>query len=112
MNDNDALPLWKREFPDFDGIDFEIPEGFVDVSSREQGRPTFVNEDLGLTLEVDSVDPARRQFADASRFYLLQEEDERCGSADPLLAESDDFADILSEIEAYAAEMRPAMRRS
>lgn len=94
----------KIEFPFFDG---ELPEieGFVDTSSHEDACPSLTNEELGLKLYVDFVDPDKSDLIKQRKSgtcgqYILRTFDE-CGRTEGL-ASSNDLSEIVDMIEGYA----------
>lgn len=112
MTQPSTEPHWKTAFSDFDGMDFEVPEGFEDNSWRHDTCPSFVNEALGLVLYANYKDPALREVPGAPRFSLFERdadaaEDEITDLSE--LAHSEDFADILAAIEQHRAERQPKL---
>lgn len=95
---------WQTEFPDYPAADMPpIPSGFVDTSWRNDLCPSFVSERLRLRLWVDYADPAARECGEESPRFGLQETDEDGGPIDDsVLYDGDDWATVLSTIDATA----------
>ncbi len=93
----DAIPLFQKEFPDFDPATLpSIPAGFEDVSWHNDSCPSFLNEAAGLIIFVDFANPAVRENPDTKRFCLNVWEN---GNTNESLAYSDDWQDILAAID-------------
>lgn len=92
------MTTFDREFPDFPAADMPaIPEGFVDVSWKNDSCPSFLNVDAGLVLFVDYLDPELREEPTCPRFSLGVWDD---GSTGWTLAATDDWAEILAALPA------------
>jgi hypothetical protein len=100
------VPRYLQEFPDFGPMDVEIPEGFEDVSWKNEDCPCFASRDLGLFLYVDNAEAlpggARRQHGirrfvvitgsvEAGEVYHTEHHD--------ILAATDDYEEALASIE-------------
>lgn len=110
MHDKLAEPLWKQAFPDYGALDFELPDGFVDASWRNEACPSFMNKDLDVHLYADYRDPAKREHPESRRFTLLETVDGQFGSSDVVLADTDSFDEVVAAIESRRAERSPGMR--
>lgn len=90
---------YQTEFPDFKPADMPaIPAGFADSSWHNDACPRFENEQLGLTLWVDYLDPAERETA-GRRFLLCTEQTET-------IAESDSMREIVAAIDSFVFDMQ------
>ncbi len=87
------------EFPDF-VLDVVIPEGFEDISFRQDMCPIFYNAELGLHLLVDYKDPDAREFDDGPRFILQMENTGVLDLHTPYstLLETDDYGEVSQHI--------------
>ena len=47
---------WKKEFPELSDLDIQIPDGFKDISKRENLFPCFYDAEKNLLLVVVSND--------------------------------------------------------
>ncbi len=71
----DALPKWRREFPDFPAADMpELPAFAIDSSWHNDSCPSFMiaGDAIGahVMLFVDYADKAKREFPDTERFSI------------------------------------------
>ena len=101
MADGDT-PLFLREFPDFDDPGFKAPEDFEDGSWGNEQCPLFFDDENGLMLGVDYVNPENREFPEGGRFSLHDYARSGARSGPRLVAVSDDLADM----EALAGRVR------
>lgn len=92
---------WQSEFPNFPRLEMpKIPDGFEDVSWRNDACPNFVNDDLGLILFVEPASVSERS-GDFKRFTLYTAGEGgmfACDSRD-VVAEADDWYTIIKYIE-------------
>jgi len=66
---------FQTEFPDFPAADFPaIPDGFEDVSWRNDACPCIVSDALGLQIFIDYTDTESREFPDTKRFTVSNQE--------------------------------------
>ena len=85
---------YQTEFSDYPVADMPaIPADFVDNSWHNDVCPSFVSNDLWMTIWVDYLDPAMRETAYEHRFRLTRGDD-----AD-LVIETNDWQTILTIIE-------------
>ena len=91
---------YKTEFPDF-VLDVEIPEGFDDNSWHNDTMPNWYNESKHLHLWIDYTDDDMREMPGAERKFMLMQGDlEELHTCDcKILADTDDYNDILKEID-------------
>jgi hypothetical protein len=102
----DTVPLWKRTHPEFEGIDFPLPEGFKDTSWQHDTCPSFQNKELGVQLFVDYANPEMREVKGFKRFTLVEYEDGEATDSEAL-AHTDDFAEVLTAIDERRAARAP-----
>lgn len=93
---------FEANFPDFPAEDMPAtPEGFEDVSWYNDTCPSFMNEPAGLIYFVDFSDVEKREIQEPYPRFCLKTWDG--GTTDEVIAESDDFDDILAAIAARKA---------
>lgn len=97
MNTTKPAPTFRTEFTDFPANTLPvIPAGFVDCSWHNDTCPSFVNEEAGLMVFVDYLDPDKREFPESLRFSLHTYDG---GIGEPFIC-SDDWSEIVAAIEA------------
>jgi|LakMenE01Jun11ns_1017448.scaffolds.fasta_scaffold9235343_2 hypothetical protein len=98
-----TTPNWKTEFPDFPEADMPaLPEGWEDISWRNDACPNFVNYKLGVALFVDFAEPEKREIPEYPRFLAYPVyEDGTPASDQPAIAESEDFDTVMKIISKY-----------
>lgn len=98
---------WEVEFPDFEPSDIPaIPEGFEDVSWRNDSCPSFMNEAAGLIIFVEREDAAEREIEETARFNLAVWDQ----GADAHIAGGEDFDVVLEAIANHPAKDLPAVQ--
>ena len=92
---------YDTEFPGF-VLDVKIPEGFEDVSHRNDGSPSFIDLERDLLLFVDFADPLEREFTEeTSRFALFALDGEGCLGDDTPIIATDDYGEVLAAMEGH-----------
>lgn len=92
---------YKRHFFDYT-LDVTIPDGFVDMSYRNDTCPSWaviVSDDERIKLYVDYADCEQREDTDACRFTLVHEND--VTGEYVTLAHTDNYNEILTVIEKW-----------
>ena len=91
---------YRQEFPDFDNV-ITLPDGWEDVSWKNDVCPSFFNKEKKVILYLDYEDPAKRENATLTRYgaYPTNAEGERI-LHDEWSIEGDDLADVLKRIDA------------
>jgi len=85
-------------FPDFAPADMPfIPDEFEDTSCHQDACPTFRLARAGLTVQVDYLDPAKREFPDGPRFCIFESDDDGGRIDGGFEYESDDWAAIMRQ---------------
>lgn len=79
----------------------EIPEGFLDMSWRNDMCPSFVNEALNLTIWVDFENPDDREDPELERFMLCKSEDD--GDGPVIIISTNDYNAILEALKKVTA---------
>lgn len=98
---------WEVEFPDFEPSDIPaIPQGFEDVSWRNDSCPSFLNEAAGLIIFVEREDAAKREIEETARFNLAVWDQ----GADAHIAGGEDFEVVLEAIANHPAKDLPAVQ--
>jgi hypothetical protein len=96
---------WRNEFPDFRPEDMPaIPAGFLDTSWRNDVCPSFTSDPLGLTLWIDYLNPADREYPAWSRFRL-EGQDHGIDKPHEFALDTDDFNDVLAAIAERTAAL-------
>lgn len=63
---------FQTEFPDFPAADMPaIPAGFEDCSWHNDACPSFVSDQLGLSLFIDYASPLSRELPYSKRFTVM-----------------------------------------
>lgn len=91
MNTATPAPRYRKAFPDFT-LDVAIPNGFEDVSYRQDACPAWINGRAGLHLFIDYADPDQRETV-GPRFVLSEYGPDGIGA---VVIEADDYAAILT----------------
>jgi hypothetical protein len=75
-------------FPDYpvEDVPADIPKGFADESWTNDLCPSFGHPDLGVTLYIDYLDPAKREHDGGERYGVIDDE-----SSETLLSTGDWF---------------------
>ena len=113
----DQRPQWQREFPDYPADQMPaIPASWSDLSWHNDACPSFlITSTLGLW--VDWADPDHSDFAesrksgDLKRFMLVRMDDGQHVDDHQMIAQSDDFEEIMREAVAdqFAAGLKASM---
>lgn len=98
-------PNWQKEFPDYPADDMPaIPEGWEDISWRNDACPNFVNYKLGVALFIDYANPDFREFPEYPRFLAYPVyEDGTPASDKPAIFESEEWDLMLNKLSALAS---------
>lgn len=93
------VPCYKQEFPDYD-TQITLPEGWEDVSFRNDATPSFINRALGLCLWVNFLNPDLRAFPESCRFTVTGLDPDGChmDGVDDLL-HTDEWAAVQTFLE-------------
>lgn len=91
---------YQTEFPDFPPETMpRLPACLSDASWHNSVCPSFVCDALGVTVWVDYLDPARREFiADNSPRYVAQDQRDGIETGAPDLYQGDSLPDLLSAL--------------
>jgi hypothetical protein len=90
-----SLPLWRREFPDFDSLP-AVPAHWRDASWHNDACPFFIaSPSLGVF--IDYADATLREYPDTARFIVVAMESGQHTESAALL-ESDDWPSVLAFI--------------
>lgn len=95
-----SIPLYKKAFPDFGDLDVQIPDGFKDISWKNDVCPSFLDEENGIRIWVDYLDSDMREIDGRPRF-LVQNYDIIEGESKETLLETDDFDAVRNCISEY-----------
>lgn len=103
-----ALPLYQQAFPNFGLMDVEIPDGFEDVSYRNDvcpsfSKPLFNGESLHLFIE--RAIPTDRENPEFPRFFLALHDVE--DTFLQMLLHSDDYSKVQEAIDAFEPAITP-----
>lgn len=97
-------PHYAMEFPDFPESDMvAIPEGFRDISWRNDACPNFMNDAGDLLIFVDYANPDNREYVNTKRFTLSSYDD--ANGITPII-ETDNWIELCNMIT--PAVMLPA----
>lgn len=101
---------YQTEFPDFPPADMPaLPDGlgFVDTSWHNDACPSFTSDEVGLTIWVDFLDPAKSEFQDNQgnrKYPRFSAHCQREGieTSGPWVA-TNDWAEVLVFVEGHRA---------
>lgn len=94
---------FKAEFPDFPEADMPaIPPGFEDTSWHNDACPCLTSDAYGLTIWIDYVDPAQREYEGKYPRFCVHSQDHGIETSGPSI-QTDDWAAVLDFIESQRA---------
>lgn len=95
-----AMPQYLQAFPDFDPATLPaIPADWQDISWRQDCCPRF-DAGAGISVFVDYLNPAEREFPDTNRFCVSVDD-----TGDSFA--SDDWAAVLAYVAEVKARRKP-----
>lgn len=100
--DATALPLYQQAFPKFGPMDVEIPDGFGDVSYRNDVCPSFSKPLFNgqwLHLFIERAIPTDRENPEFPRFFLALHDVE--DTFLQMLVHSDNYSEVQEAIDAF-----------
>jgi len=99
---------WQTEFPDFPAADLPaIPPGFEDTSWHNDTCPSFTSDEAGLTIWVDYLAPASREYEGAYPRFGVTAQDHGVETSGPSLM-TDSWEEVLAFIDARSREKESA----
>lgn len=111
---NHDLPHYKDVFPEYDDV-IALPDGWDDVSWRNDVCPCFANVALKVFMFVENKDPANRDFPETNRYSLMVMDDDGC-VGDALAFTAETFDEIIDHLVDYPSiegrETSPAAART
>lgn len=103
---------FQTEFPDFPAADMPaIPAGFEDTSWHNDSCPSLTSDEIGLTIWIDYLDPALREYQDnqgAAQYprFSVHCQNHGVESSGPSIM-TDDWAEVLAFIEQRRSSAPP-----
>ena len=97
---------FQKEFPHFDPATLpKLPNGFEDVSWRNDPCPCFFSEFLKLVIWVDFADPQLRVFPNAPRFTIYETDAVGVKVSGKQEFNTDDWAEVEKRVISHAATL-------